>query len=114
MSVNNATIEDSDESLMRLIQEGSHQAFAILVRRHTERFYASAFRMCANHTIAEDMVQDAFMRVWQKPTLWRDDRGAKFTTWFYRILINMNIDRMRKSGRMTGDDVLAYIPDDSA
>jgi len=106
-----ASQDDSDESLMRLIQKGSHQAFSILVRRHTDRFYATAFRLSGNATEADDLVQEAFLKIWQKPTIWKDDKGAKFTTWFYRILVNMNIDRLRKSGRMAGDAALEYMPD---
>ncbi len=99
-----ASSDDTDESLMRLIQQGSHQAFAFLVRRHTDRFYASAFRMCGNQSEAEDMVQDAFLKIWNRPDLWKDDRGAKFTTWFYRILLNQNTDRLRKHRNVTDDN----------
>lgn len=107
-----ASIEDSDESLMRQIRSGSHQAFAILVRRHTDRFFAAAFRMTGNAGEAEDMVQDAFLKIWQKPDLWKDDKGAKFTTWFYRILSNQNIDRLRKTQKMVSDNsILPFIAD---
>jgi len=109
-----ASMDDTDESLMALVQQGSHQAFSILVRRNTPRFFASAYNLCGNGTVAEDMVQEAFLKIWQKPGLWKNDRGAKFTTWFYRILVNMNIDRLRKSGRTTGDDVLEYTADSGA
>ena len=104
--------DDSDESLMRRIQKGSHQAFSILVRRHADRFHAAAFRMCGRLSEAEDMVQDAFLKIWDKPDLWKDDRGAKFTTWFYRILVNQNIDRMRKHKNMAADNFfLDSMPD---
>ena len=110
-----ASTEDSDESLMRLIRQGSHQAFAILVRRHTDRFFAGAYRMCGNTQEAEDMVQDAFLKIWQNPDIWKEDRGAKFTTWFYRILVNANIDRLRKSQKMVSDDaILPFIADGRA
>jgi len=107
-----ASTEDSDESLMRLIRQGSHQAFAILVRRHTDRFYAAAFRLSGRAAEAEDLVQDAFLKIWQKPDIWKDDKGAKFTTWFYRILVNQNIDRMRKGQKMASDNsILPYVAD---
>ena len=107
-----ASIDDSDESLMALIRQGSHQAFSILVRRHTDRFYAAAFRMTGRAAEAEDLVQEAFMKIWQKPDVWKDDKGAKFTTWFYRILVNQNIDRMRKNQKLTSDDsILPFIAD---
>lgn len=104
--------EDSDESLMRLIAKGNHQAFAILVRRHTDRFYAASFRMAGRQAEAEDMVQEAFLKIWQKPDLWKEGKGAKFTTWFYRVLINLNIDRMRKSKNMAPDNqILEFVAD---
>lgn len=107
-----ASIDDSDESLMALIRQGSHQAFSILVRRHTDRFYAAAFRMTGRASEAEDLVQEAFMKIWQKPDVWKDDKGAKFTTWFYRILVNQNIDRMRKNQKLASDDsILPFIAD---
>lgn len=107
-----ASTDDSDESLMRLIRQGSHQAFAILVRRHTDRFFAGAFRMSGNAQEAEDMVQDAFLKIWQNPDVWKEDKGAKFTTWFYRILVNANIDRLRRSQKVTsGETILPFIAD---
>lgn len=109
-----ALIDESDESLMRLIKGGSHQAFSTLVRRHTQRFFSAAYSLCGNATQAEDMVQEAFLKIWQKPDVWKEDRGAKFTTWFYRILVNMNIDAARKNKRNAGDAALEYIKDPSA
>ncbi len=107
-----ASTDDSDESLMRLIRQESHQAFAILVRRHTDRFFAGAYRMCGNAQEAEDMVQDAFLKIWQNPDIWKEDKGAKFTTWFYRILVNANIDRLRKTQKVvSGETVLPFIAD---
>lgn len=107
-----ASPDDTDESLMALIRQGSHQAFSILVRRHTDRFYAAAFRMTGRGAEAEDLVQDAFLKIWHKPDVWKEGKGAKFTTWFYRILVNQNIDRLRKNQKMASDDsVLPFIAD---
>ncbi len=107
-----ASTEDSDESLMRLIRQDSHQAFSILVRRHTDRFFAGAYRMCGNTQEAEDMVQDAFLKIWNNPDIWKEDKGAKFTTWFYRILVNANIDRLRKTQKVvSGETILPFIAD---
>ncbi len=110
-----ASTDDSDESLMRLIRSGSHQAFSILVRRHTDKFFGAAFRMTGQAGEAEDLVQDAFLKIWQKPDIWKEDKGAKFTTWFYRILVNQNIDRLRKRQKMVSDDsILPYVADGAA
>ncbi len=110
-----ASVDDNDESLMRLIRSGSHQAFSILVRRHTDKFFGAAFRMTGSASEAEDLVQDAFLKIWQKPDIWKEDKGAKFTTWFYRILVNQNIDRLRKRQKMVSDNsMLPYVADSAA
>ena len=110
-----ASNDDSDESLMRLIRQGSHQAFSLLVRRHTDRFFAFAYRMTSNRTEAEDLVQEAFLKLWQRPDAWQEERGARFTTWFYRILANQNIDRMRRGKKMATDNsILPFVADGRA
>ena len=85
-----------DESLILQIQEGSHEAFAILVDRHTNRFYRIAYRLVSSRDDAEDIVQDAFLKLWNRPNLWDPGKGAKFTTWFYRVVINMCLDHRKK------------------
>jgi RNA polymerase sigma-70 factor (ECF subfamily) len=85
-----------DESLMREIREGSHDAFAVLVNRHSKRFYRIAHRLVFNKDDAEDIAQEAFLRLWHRRELWDPARGAKFTTWFYRVVINLCFDHKRK------------------
>lgn len=89
----------SDEDLMLHIGEGNANAFSVLVRRHTTRFYASAFRVVLNKEDAEDVVQDAFAKLWNGKAIWQADRGAKFTTWFYRIVTNQAMDAIAKKSR---------------
>jgi RNA polymerase sigma-70 factor, ECF subfamily len=88
--------DKGDQELLALIQDGSHQAFAELVERHTERFYRLAFRYVQNRETAEDLVQDAFLRLWENPAIWQPDRNSKFTTWFYRIMVNLCLDWQKK------------------
>jgi RNA polymerase sigma-70 factor (ECF subfamily) len=66
------------------------------VQRHTERFYRLAYRYAQNRETAEDLVQDAFVRLWENPASWRPDRNSKFTTWFYRIVVNLCLDWQKK------------------
>ena len=89
----------SDEELMTAIGQGDQRAFAGLVERHSRRAAALAARITLNRGDAEDVVQEAFLRVWIKAPNWRpQDRtgGAQFSTWFHRILVNLSIDRRRK------------------
>jgi RNA polymerase sigma-70 factor (ECF subfamily) len=89
----------SDEQLMLEIGKGEANAFSALVRRHTTRFYAAAFRVVLNKDDAEDVVQDAFTKLWNGKATWQADRGAKFTTWFYRIVTNQAMDAIAKKNR---------------
>ncbi|MEM6780523.1 MAG: sigma-70 family RNA polymerase sigma factor [Pseudomonadota bacterium] len=104
--------EETDESLMVRIQQSDHQAFAVLVERHTNRFYAMAYRLLGHSGDAEDMVQDAFLKIWDNPSIWKSDRGAKFTTWFYRVVNNLCIDRMRKREKMTSSEIMDTYEDE--
>jgi RNA polymerase sigma-70 factor (ECF subfamily) len=81
-----------DASLIQEIQQGSHEAFATIVNRHTNRFYRIAYRLVFNKGDAEDVVQEAFLRIWERPQLWNPSRQAKFTTWFYKVVINLCLD----------------------
>jgi RNA polymerase sigma-70 factor (ECF subfamily) len=88
--------EKDDRELLALIAGGDPQAFSTLVERHTDRFYRLAYRYLQNKEAAEDIVQDAFVKLWEDPTRWQPGRDTKFTTWFYRIVVNLCLDWLKK------------------
>lgn len=90
--------DKSDAQLAEFIIQGNHAAFAELVARHTDMFFALALRTLQHQSDAEDVVQTAFIKFWQRPQLWCADK-AKFTTWFYRVVINGCHDHQRKYRR---------------
>lgn len=104
-------MDDTDEGLMRRVQKGDHQAFSFLVRRHSERFYALSWRLLGNAAEAEDVVQEAFIKLWAQPDLFRTEAGAKFTTWFYRVVSNMATDRLRNRKRWAAPEAMEFLPD---
>ena len=75
----------TDKELLSLIQQGSHLAFAELVERHSESYYRLAFRFTNDNQQAEDIVQDAFIKLWERPKLWNENKQTQFTTWFYQV-----------------------------
>jgi RNA polymerase sigma-70 factor (ECF subfamily) len=85
-----------DASLICQIQKGSHEAFAALVYRHSNRFYRIAYRLISNKDDTEDIIQEAFLKLWARPTLWDPNKRAKFTTWFYKVIINQCFDHNKK------------------
>jgi len=75
-------------------QRGDRAAFAILVRRHQGPLFHFAFRQLRVPSAAEDVVQEAFVRVVQNAADFKHE--ARFTTWLYTIARNLCIDQLRK------------------
>lgn len=100
-----------DESLVARICEGDHRAFAQVVERHSGLFFQAAYRMCSSPEDAEEIVQEAFLKLWKKPQAFDAAKGTKFTTWFYRVVTNLAIDHVRRKRPQSGSDVLEYMAD---
>lgn len=86
--------ETPDEALMARYQAGEQSAFATLVRRHQGALYNFALRQLRTPSAAEEVVQDAFVRVVQNAADFKHE--ARFSTWLYTIARNLCIDHMRK------------------
>nr|HDM99860.1 sigma-70 family RNA polymerase sigma factor [Deltaproteobacteria bacterium] len=85
-----------DTLLLQHIRQGGREAFAVLVNRYADRFYRIAYRLVSSKDDAEDIVQEAFLKLWRRPKLWDPSKGAKFNTWFYKVVINLCVDHQRK------------------
>jgi len=90
---------DNDHDLIRQSIQGDLSAFRMLVERHQHYVYSLAFRSVPHREDAEDIVQDTFVKVWLNLKFF-DFRG-KFTTWVYRIVANLCIDRLRSAKRFS-------------
>ena len=84
----------SDETLCRRIAARDDAAFDLLVARYQGRAYRLAWSLLRNAEDARDVSQDAFIRVWEAAGRFRGD--ARFSTWFYRILVNRCLDHKRR------------------
>jgi RNA polymerase sigma-70 factor (ECF subfamily) len=90
------TLSDvSDDALLVLFANGDEAAARALNLRHTPRAFAQAMRMLGNRAEAEDVAQDAMMRLWKIAPDWRQGE-AKVTTWLYRVVANLCTDRLRR------------------
>ena len=76
---------------------GDDEAMARLMRRHASRLRYFIARMLSDETEAEDVVEEAFIRVYRHRE--RFDVGAKFTTWLYVIALNLARNRLRSRAR---------------
>jgi RNA polymerase sigma-70 factor (ECF subfamily) len=87
--------DDSDEALMAAVAMRRQQAFRVLMTRHMPRAIRVAQRIVRDPAEADDIGQEAFLRVWNKASSF-DPTIARFTTWLYRIVLNLAFDRTRK------------------
>lgn len=92
----------SDDVLIEQIAQKDHGAFGQLTGRYMKLIYHAAYRLGANREQAEDIAQDALLRVWQKAGLYDPEKGASVRTWIYRITYNLAVDAKRKE-RQTVD-----------
>ena len=88
------TNEPSDEDLCRRVAERDERAFDLLVVRYQERAYRIAWSVVRDREEAKDCSQEAFIRLHESAGSFAGQ--AKFSTWFYRILVNCCLDQARK------------------
>jgi RNA polymerase sigma-70 factor (ECF subfamily) len=86
-------LEPDDLTLLRRFQEGDQRAFQLLVERYQRKVYAIAHGMVKDRDAAEDIAQEAFVRVHRYMDHFKGD--SSFYTWLYRITSNLAIDHLR-------------------
>lgn len=100
----------SDEALLVLYANGDPGAARALTLRLTPRVLGFAARMLSDRTEAEDVAQEAMLRLWRIAPDWQQGE-AKVSTWLYRVASNLCLDRLRRS-RPRGLDEVAE-PEDA-
>jgi RNA polymerase sigma-70 factor, ECF subfamily len=88
---------DSDATAVERTLSGDRDAYRVLVERHSANLFRLAYRMTGNRHDAEEVVQEAFLRGYQK--LGQFASRSNFGTWVYRIAANYAIDRVRQQRR---------------
>lgn len=94
---------EEDLRLVGLAKQGDAAAFKRLVERNQGRLYAVAFGMLRDRDDAMDVVQDAFIKAHRK--LPEFEGNAAFSTWLYRICVNLCIDKKRSDARRRSVDI---------
>ena len=100
----------ADEALMLLFAGGDRDAARILTGRLTPLAFRVALRMLGgDRAEAEDVAQEAMLRLWRQAADWRQD-GARISTWLYRVTANLATDRLRRRRGQPLDGV--EVPDE--
>jgi len=93
-----AETDISDEALLARFARGDPAAARLLTLRLTPIVLGHAYRLLGQRAEAEDVAQEAMLRLWRIAPDWRPGT-AKITTWLYRVVANLCTDRLRRSGR---------------
>jgi RNA polymerase sigma-70 factor (ECF subfamily) len=101
----------ADEELISLMGAGDAGAFAALYDRHSRAVYSLSYRMAGEKQAAEDLAQDAFLKVWRSAGTYRAQRGS-VKTWILTVVHNRGIDLLRSSAsrRRTREEAEAEAP----
>jgi RNA polymerase sigma-70 factor, ECF subfamily len=94
-------MKKEEQELIRKAQKGDRDAFREIFDRYHGRLFSCAFSILMNKEDAEDVVQDAFVKVFFSIEGFKGD--SSFYTWVYRIVHNLAVDLKRKKGRRGGD-----------
>lgn len=86
---------DSDDELLSRVAAGDPAAARALVARKLPRLLSLAGRMLSDPSEAEDVAQEAFVRIWKQAPKWRPG-AARFDTWLHRVALNLCYDRLRR------------------
>ncbi len=87
-----------DADLVREVAAGSHEALATLYDRHADGIYASAGRLTSDRGLAEEVVQETFLALWDRADTF-DPAIGSLHAWLHTIARNRTIDRLRAAGR---------------
>jgi RNA polymerase sigma-70 factor (ECF subfamily) len=89
---------DDDARLVRSVAAGSQDALAALYDRHADAVFAAACRLTSDRQVAEEVVQETFLALWNRAELF-DPAAGSLSAWLHTIARNRTVDRLRAAGR---------------
>jgi RNA polymerase sigma-70 factor (ECF subfamily) len=96
-SSDNLAHADSERADVALAAAGDQQAFERLYRQHVPRVHSLVRRMVGNEGSADELVQDVFVRAWQRLSTFRGE--AAFGTWLHRLAVNLVLNWQKSAAR---------------
>lgn len=94
---------DKDAALMQEVADGNASASRIIADLYLNGSYRLAMRILGDNGLAEDMAQEAFIRLWKQAPKWQ--AKAQIKTWLHRVTHNLCVDYLRKQKRYSDDEI---------
>ena len=102
------TSHEEERLLVDRVKAGEYEAFEAIFRRYVAKVYRQVFKLIGNDAEAEEVVQEVFLAIYQKIKTFRGD--SSFSTWLYRLTMNVALTRLRKRKRSKEVYLDDYLP----
>lgn len=98
----------TDSEIIQQILQGDLEAYRDLIQRYQRMIFVFIYKMVNNHSDAEDLTQEVFVKAYEKLSSYRGD--SQFSTWLHTLARNRTIDFLRRRKYHDSDEQLAFIP----
>ncbi len=99
-----------DLELIKRLQNQDSNALSAIYDRYSGALYGVILRMCKNEEWAQDLLQETFLKIWQKSNQYDSEKG-KFYTWSYRIAKNLTLNALRNPSKLIQNEDLSVYSD---
>lgn len=99
-----------EKHIVELLQERNEKAISLLYEHYGDTLYGVAHKVVRNEELAQDVVQESFVKIWKKSDTY-DSSKAKLFTWLFRITRNTAIDKLRSVRTKTDKEIQIDVSD---
>jgi len=99
-----------ENHIVELLQERNEKAISLLYENYSDTLYGVAFKVVKDEMLAQDVLQESFVKIWKKADSY-DPTKAKLFTWLFRITRNTAIDKLRSSKTKTDKEIQIDVSD---
>ena len=91
--------KEEDSTIIARVKQQDKAALGLLYDKYAPAIYGVILRMCGNRELAEDLLQESFLKIWQHIGSYDASKG-RFYTWAYRIAKNLTLNSLRKKDKL--------------
>mgnify|MGYP003625286289 FL=1 len=99
-----------ENHIVELLQERNEKAISLLYENYSDTLYGVAYKVVKDEMLAQDVLQESFVKIWKKADSY-DPTKAKLFTWLFRITRNTAIDKLRSSKTKTDKEIQIDVSD---